>query len=595
VIIMDKGGMFEMKVKTALCSVAVTVLAAFASRGETLGFWNFGDGTVGQAAAYGTVPNQVADGPVSLTLAVAGTMSSGAIYMSNRLPGERSLYSDLTMTKRIAVLNSALLLSVKDPSTTQAAQNWGNSHYLRIPEFGKELLGKDFTFEIITAQPQFNGYTGGDNNGRQCSTVVAISAPGNAGPGFWITSYNRGTIYYKGTTAKQRLSNGWFNYVSNRGTSWFNENYTWHHLAFVYTASSKTMNVIKDYTESTATLTLTADGANGLPMDADSFLQISGPIASSGDCSLGTPNLYVAAVRLSSGALDYKKFMTLSKGPEAYADDPVVGWWRMENGTLGANLASVPNEKGALTICDVDTKLVPDAASTYQKHAGVSAVYAAPWKNHVCEGVDRENGIPNLMGVAASQFLEAKNGLRVCVPRVPDIGIPGSFTCECFVRKDLEATTSGDGNARPCLMGTPSWGVWDNADFWLAFVYNKTTDGANPTLCRPQRTMAPQIPADHKWHHLAIVFNRPAADQPKTLSLYFDYKLVNNGTVNFAANEDLEWNSSGKLTCAGSAGAVQGGDSWWGAVDEIRFTRQALTPDKFLRSYSDLGLIITVE
>ena len=94
------------------------------------------------------------------------------------------------------------------------------------------------------------------------------------------------------------------------------------------------------------------------------------------------------------------------------------------------------------------------------------------------------------------------------------------------------------------------------------------------------------VMCDGKWHHVALTAETIEGGAKGLVRLYFDYELVKTATLAepwCAIDPDLE----GDLFNFGSPSVVC-------SLDELRITKGALPPEKFLRRFSTDGLLMIV-
>lgn len=232
-------------------------------------------------------------------------------------------------------------------------------------------------------------------------------------------------------------------------------------------------------------------------------------------------------------------------------------WWRFETepGPLpaGYEFVSVPSGGPGMSL---------------KGNASVEPGVPAPWIYDPAARVSVSNRCALRVGPGA--------GLEVAVP---DSALTGSFTLEAYARPDADpradawlffhpaaedpASAFGAG-----LDYLPDW----KQTYWSAFV-RQPGAALRSFSVGPYTTIARLHSDTLGWRHLALVYD---ADR-LTLSVYLDHWLMRTERL------------LGPLRTEGSRlrlGGQAGNGGWSGLIDEIRLTREALTPGRFLRAGS---------
>ena len=160
------------------------------------------------------------------------------------------------------------------------------------------------------------------------------------------------------------------------------------------------------------------------------------------------------------------------------------------------------------------------------------------------------------------------NGYVTCMPLDEEWLSKTNFTVECFVNTDNLTQNYTALFQR--------WGGY-NVQIKLGINGSGGSFGVNfstNTLLQREFTIAPMTSG--KWHHVALVVDQTG--DTKTLRGYLDHqqRLETSLESNLAAEDRLTHN--GAWYFAGSKGAR----SFDGAIDSMRVTLRALTPDEFL-------------
>ena len=556
-------------------AMAVAMVCAAAHSGDTLGLWVF-NGTAGEECADGTViPNLVAGSPLTLvagTTNLAGKTVHQPKYVAD-VP-QAALYSSNKYTNRLALLNASIHVC------TGSAANVGG--YLRVKDLGaavmKDGVAQDFTVEMLVRPRTSAKNLGLSTYGNSDTLFCGIAGKDNGhSPSFAHGEYNA-----PGGCIRAMTNN--FSNIGNTGGNGVCYNWMWpefyndkwHHWALTYSASTRQATVRIDWNGSSYVKWL-VDG--GIPLADDSCFQILGRLGQVAKLFYGAS---VAAVRVSKGVLDVSEMMRVGRNYDA---DPVMAWWRFENGSPGEAFSPCTNEvPGGVESLRLVTKSIG------------SIVYAEPPKTYVREGADASLKYHrNRACLWGNGNASDATGIGVYATSVPEFAMPGSFTAEGFYLLTSNATSrvGSDGNARQPLMneiyanGLLGWGVRTETAYYITFFCCKVTNLVTGAMSAWNSNAYTTQFTTGVWHHVAVVYNDAAT--PRTLSLYLDYE--HKKTFNINDGEKLVRMGDSTFYLCG-AHVNNANTSWFGGFDEFRFTHKALKPEEFLVRTNGQGFLL---
>jgi hypothetical protein len=558
--------------------LAAVMMCGVALGGETLGLWVF-NGTAGEECADGTViHNLVENSPLTLiasTTNLAGKTVHQPKYVDDVPNG--ALYSNEKYTNRLAVLNTSIHVC------TGSASNVGG--YLRVKDFGAAVMengvAQDFTIEMLVRPRTSAKLLGLSTYGNNNTLFCGIEGKDNAhSPSFAHGEYNAAGGCIRAMTNS-------FSNVGNVGGNGICYNWIfanlyndeWHHWCLTYSASTGQATVRLDWgkpSQSVSSVKWLVEG--GIPLVDDSCFQILGRLGQVANSFYGAS---VAAVRISKGILSEADYM---RGGKNYDVDPVMAWWRFENGAPGQ----------AYKDCSSEVPIGVDGKRKAQKSNYGSTGYAVPPKAYVREGADVGNKYHrNNVCLWGNGNVSDATGIGVYAT-APEFLLPGSFTAEGFYFLTSNATTrvGSDGNARQPLMNeqynssTIAWGVRTDSsrlNFFCCKVTNLVTGAMSAWTSNAYWTAFPT----GVWHHVAVVYDDDA--RPRTLSLYVDYAHKTSFTI--SDTEKLVRMGNATFFLCG-AHVNNANTSWFGGFDEFRFSHKALAPEEFLVRTSGQGFLL---
>lgn len=566
--------------------------------GAFAGTWVFTGHADKEVAEYGSYTSVDGDGlELKLTSVNPDGIDLSKPYYSSDVPGLVELYSDVSLTTRIATLDSSLYLSYKNKD------NRGVANCLRLEKFGELVGSGPFTIEVIARpvkstidkEATINGHSGNfiGISGRQDDLTQ---------PAAGFTSHNEGELFI-GKGDVNNTTRKWMQDTFGDGGKAF-ENGSWRHYALIFDGSQVYISV--DYQSPT----YSNGGYNGLTfkpstyMDADSFMQILAPLGGNNTKSL--PYATVAAVRVTKGkALNTAEMLTLVAPASDFAANPVVGRWRFDDqsvdGTAYVNYGAI-NQRTYRMFNKWRKPLTTPASERTSKTLNSETTVGAPyfstsvWKPYVCECDYSTGEIGTVENVAALRQADAdvdvNKGMSLYVSRLPELAYPGSFTAELFFNMKKQLFEQSNGFRRHCLMGVfhkgnPAWLLrFNDAEGRLSLITCLRTVSTGAISSWTEAVRANGITLQ-KWHHIAVVYNAESA--PKTLKLYQDRKLI--GTYNLPDGCDIPPCTDGRLYLPGGLTAYSP-SPFLGAFDEVRYAKAVLGPEDFLRAKTLGGLIM---
>jgi len=560
------AGDSKMKFRMMLAALSTVVIA---HGGETLGLWVF-NGTAGETCADGTVvPNLVAGSALSLVAGVTNR-SGNAAHLPKYVDDVpmRALYSDVKFTNRLALLNTSIHVC------TGSAVSVGG--YLRVRDLGAAVMengvAQDFTIEMLV-RPRWSARNLGlSQYGNGDTLFCGIGGKDNEhSPSFAHGEYNAA-----GGCVRAMTNN--FNNIGNYQMT-INVEYAWlahriyddqwHHWALTYEASTRTATVRADWGDASndkASVKWLVDG--GMPLADDSCFQILGRLGQ-------VPKLFygatVAAVRVSKGILSPSELMRVAGN---YDENPVMAWWRFENGSPGRSYSPCTNE--------YTTKV--GTPSLAQVGTYGATTYATPPKKYVKDCLN-DKYVHNNVCLWGKGNTNDASGISI-YSSSPEFAMPGSFTAEGFYLLTSNATqrSGSDGNARQPLMnemyaaGKLGWGLRTDSKYYVGFFCCKVTNLVTGAATAWSDNAYYTEFTTGVWHHVAVVYNDEAS--PKTFSLYLDYKHKKTFEIN--SGEALQRMGNGTFYLCGYR-VNNANTTWFGGMDEFRFTHKALAEEEFLR------------
>lgn len=150
-----------------------------------------------------------------------------------------------------------------------------------------------------------------------------------------------------------------------------------------------------------------------------------------------------------------------------------------------------------------------------------------------------------------------------------------SYQCHMLVMRNSAASAINPSDAQ-ARANVKAWGLIISTSGQIRFemqTRNSTGDAPDESKSLTLVTTSAPSVADGKWHHVAFTYDG------ETVRIYVDYveRASQAWSEPIDYNEDLE----GRLNIAGLDVSNYGGH-WYGFLDEVRISDEALPPEKFL-------------
>ena len=519
--------------KTSNCVLAAVfaLIAAFAAKAETVVWYDFdGLGEAGTSVSHGTTIQNKAN-PGTHDATVLGLMNYTLKPDSTKMP---ICTNGIPESFRVFdPVSSAMSQGVDRALRFQSTWNTGDGAFLQVAN-DADLRPEAFTVEAMVWFPKDATSV---NNWNVIAVHPAKMTCANADAwGFRFTGPTQIIVRFT------RPHDG-----------------RWHHVAFTAAPngadSSKTdVKVFFDYNQvdsSTLDFRPQFSGEDDCPVWIGSTRQ-----------SFGFFTGAIGEFRFSNVALTPDKFL---RHHNAGMDKDCVLYYDFEATAeeldwLGATLGEVVNKAmpgfmdgSIVTNNNLAPAFVEGSPAGRIRQSTTSATYETSEKslrNYITDADHRDNGYVT------------------CTPLDDEWFSKTNFTVECFVNTDNLTQNYTALFQR--------WGGY-NVQIKLGINGSGGSFGVNfstNTLLQREFTIAPMTSG--KWHHVALVVDQTG--ETKTLRGYLDHqqRLETSLESNLAAEDRQTHN--GAWYFAGSKGAR----SFDGAIDSMRVTLRALTPDEFL-------------
>ena len=309
-------------------------------------------------------------------------------------------------------------------------------------------------------------------------------------------------------------------------------------------------------------------------------------------------NGYVSCIRVSDKALVPSEMLRVSNLPNCRNEDDAFFHWRFEDGTPGDGVYSVSNDcVSAFKAQNPQLYLWERevAGAAYCENAGAPrpAYSTEAWKTAVRLG---EGGAEmantrsaHLVATTMGSGASFNSGWGLCAPA--ELLVDGSFTAEMFARLDYAAFKEhvmdvSSTRSRVTLMthhiSGYNFGAWtlaiNNIDTTPILTLSRSAADATGTSA----SSAEMSSLTNGWHHYAVVHDATS----QTMNVYVDRECV------------ISWGLSYPLRAGEGDGyyfGCRGNNNFFdGCIDEIRVTKAALPPERFLfakRKSSGMTLI----
>lgn len=614
-----KGKVSQMKkqagirlgaVAGSICVFAITFTSQAEFSADTVAFYPFTDQVSGSSATTGDTVANAVDGetfPGTLKTCQYNSSYPGTVTFTNDVPG-RYVYSDWYATNLLAEIQGIHMHSNGLTGTTPDLRPGWSGGCIIFPDLAQELMDSgDYTIEYfwkigpgMDSSCQFLYYP-------TCDAITEIL-------------YGSDSAYVRGGVNSR---NGKL-YTSDRYD--VSTERTWHHLAQVYDAQTKTLTVYTDYTASK-----TSDPLPGtLPADIYRPVILGADAAATNAAnSSATPahDCTFAAPRFTRRKLDPKEFMVAFSRPVTpmIQGETVFSW--PFNGPKDGDLASVTYVTNRIVAIDPETEKANQYAFSKGRspgglfpllgYTGCATSFADAGATSPVFRV--ESGRRKRVLKSGADVVDAQNlGMLELIPSARESGtymamgegvswapneatrVSGAFTLEGFVRLDAVGWQSkvldvmekhGETRWRTTIFGLETTreenvtcGVFhlrsdipqDKPASFLIRYYDAVNGKEESFSCGA-------LDADDfagKLHHFAVTYDPPT----RTIAVYIDYRQTEIRTLDVP----LDIESSG----CWAAGHGFNNCSFPGWFDEMRLTRKVLEPSEFLKMTSDSGLML---
>ncbi len=588
--------------------VVCAAMSAFAYDADTIAFYPFKEAAPGTSAAGITIVNDAGGGcPGTVTMST----ETGIVYHAD-VPGKYILASSFAVNPTPEILYT----------------NPGCVHFTGSGSISFEGLSTaissndDYTIEFFY-KIQEEDRPGVSPGMDSCSLKYNVGTyfpgddTGTVSEGYYPTCLTRSTdqywqFYYAGYNLKVGgKSTSLAASVAFSGQSGWNGE--WHHMALVYSKTTRKLTAYPDYNA--------RNRSTSLSNVTNTVLDTSVPLA----LGLGKFRGLVSCLRVSKRALTTGEFLHashLDAYPETtvfhYKLDGVAG----ETATVITNYACGgypyagqfhdwdPTKQMKLYSGNAEVHV---ATSTNSQ--GQSVTVGAEWSDKKPFGKSMVDD-----GTSAKPYLNGGSGHFHSLQRMHETGVldgsgiylsgtdyqhvtSGSFTMELTMKLDYSTWRS---KLNATFLRFPIALLYSNTSYFFEWQLCAIMDGDNcfrvdanayfpsgHTLktvahCNgtPYNRPEPNLLKDDKWHHIALVYD----DDTYTFRLYIDYALKDEQTFDapfrpsYTTYEHVWIGAGGKVNLA----------SFEGWIDEVRYTRKALSPEQFITFKGMRGTMIIV-
>lgn len=563
--------------------VAAAVGLARAEDPETLGFWTFNgeNGTnVTDSRETVTIPNLIERTDslkLDMVFSTAGNGTAPLPTYTNDVQ-YAYLFDGFAGDNLLATCATSIQIKPDNWASTRSDGTWERNHaYFVMRDVGALIKDRDWTLEMIMHAPIRGGWTDfiqlGTNTANKSSFLLRTSGRGQAN--YYSTStssadsQNGGNIYPKYDTEAP---------AGVEETVYLTDD-KWHHVALQWTESTKVLTLQVDYGQA-AEYKYWSDRSVNLELDDLAKFTLFGY----GTYHNAMPT--VQAIRLTRGTLPRRCWMRTSvhrTAPETAYHYRFDGEDQLTNSFF--NEVSQPRRS--------DLRL--------WKHLkrDTTLGFFDPEKPFV----KLDGGLVTNMSVVGNR--PGKRFYLDCVrtnPAFTTNSLGESFTHEFFfnfatnyISKKEDATQGGAGLILAEFGGTGGSTDWSKTNWALIQTTgSKTSATASLRLDyyllndagASSKPAAPTFSVStNEWHHFALTYDAPS----RKLVFYIDYAA--KYTKTFAANERL---TRGTSFCPFGNAWLNQNDHVFGAVDEWRISRRALSPDEFIRARNGGGLMLLV-
>ena len=526
--------------KSTLLSLTLSFCCCGALRAsaDTIANWQFDDGVPTNSAGTGTLATETNAPALNAT---AGRYSSGAQYPSfdNDRPGARiwaSFTGPLLNSTNAASLRfiNADLPSNKDTQNGSLATVPDNpllrATNLTVEAFLK--VDRRMNWPLVVGKVRGGGNTSWnldfDNSGKPRVRIDSGVAFTNGTPGF-----------NESVTAAVSVEDG-----------------KWHHVAFTYTHTNKTVLLYVDYVQSASRTTY-----SNLVYDSGELRIASGAGARGFDG-------WIDEIRLTDRVLTPEQFMTVIE------PSSTRGYWAFDDGPSVATSGTLTNTFYAPMMHGTSVAMGGAKPTFSSERPPASTTRISSGKNGPAVNLNNDTSLL-FVNAGLPANTNSPSGGQVTVT---GSGLPAqmtNFTAEAFVRVNRHVNYPQIIGKTRTLTGGYSWSLGINVSGNLRSRFD--TQIPTNTVGFNQCLESSGYMEDGKWHHVALTYDYPS----QTMKLYKDYVKIHEGvTPNPMASD------SGDIKIGNGD---MGFDGW---IDEVRVTDRVLTPAEFLYTVPIKGAIL---
>lgn len=528
-----------MKAMTRYLILLACCMGVYRSIADTIADWQFDDGTPTNTAA-----TLVTETNAPTLNATAGRYSSSARYptFDNDRPGTRVWASFAGPLLNSTNAASLRLINADLPSNTNS-YNGG----LATVSDNPLLHPTNLTVEVFLKID------------RHVNFPLVVGKVRAAGGTSWNLDFDNAGH------PRVRIDSG---VAFTNGTPGFNQSWTstvnvedgqWHHVAFTYTHTNKTVRLYVDYVQSTSGTTY-----SNLVYDAGELRIASGAGGRGFDG-------WIDELRITDSVLTPEQFMTVTE--PTYTR----GYWAFEDGAAGVTANVLTNTFYAPllygTAGTVNGASIKPAFSSERPPATTTRI--SDGKNGPTVNLNAGSlfftnaGLPNNAN-SSSGGVVTVSGSSVTTQMT-------NFTAEAFIKVNRHVNYPQVIGKTRVLTGGYSWYLGINSSGNLrSRIDSQTppgTSGFNQTL------ESSAFMEDGKWHHVALTYDYPT----QMVRLYKDYvKVYEVATVNPI------------ITDSGNFQIGAGDMAFDGWIDEVRLTDRVLEPTNFLYVVPLAGTLISI-
>ncbi len=526
-------------------ALALTLTVCFCgvlrSAAGTVAHWQFDDGVPTNTAA--TLVTETNAPTLNATATINGT---GSIPRFNAdVPGSR-IWSAFGGTLINATNSSSLrLVNAGLPVDT----NSNNGGCARVTDNDPLLRPTNLTVEVfvkidrLVNYPLIIGKSRADGGGTSwnfdmdnaCKPRVRIDSSPLGGPT---------------TNGTPGWNQSWSSSVSvNDGQ--------WHHLAFTYAQTNKSIKIYVDYV-----LRGTGNAFSNLVYDSREMRigQGAGGRAFDG---------WFDEIRITDDVLLPEQFMTVSE------PSSTRGYWTFDDGAAGTTAGTLTN-----------TFYAPLMHGTAGTTGGAKPTFSAERPPATTARISDGKSGP-VVNLNSGSLLFVNAGLPASSNSLAGgvVTLPGStfasqmtnFTAEAFVKVNRHVLY-------PQIIGKSrasglSWSLALNPSGNLRARFD-TQNLPDITTGNNQSFDSSAFLEDGKWHHVALTYDYPT----KTVRMYKDYVMVLEG-----ATTNPLYTDSGNFQIGAGDMAF---DGW---IDEVRLTDRVLAPGAFLYTVPVMGTLLSID